>query len=205
MDYHGELADQCQLSRKEPLVADNTKTKDDFQTMLRALENQLLDVERMAGSVENSLRTETFSLLQEFRSKINDLRSLAVVMEGRIPYLIDDSDNKLKRKFALLDLLVLTCITKCYRQFIIILTNCKTLPLGAEIVFNPELNILCDTRERLSRPAYASQAASGLLVDLDSTIDNIHKVIDRAIPLADYTDLASYSGTNKLQNARAVD
>ena len=156
--------------------------------MLLALEGQLLGAELLASSVESSLKADTFCAYQRFRYKVDELRCLSVVIEDRFGYLLDDNVDVLRQQFELLDVLLLTMIIRCYRKFFAILSNCRVLPLGAQEIFSPELNILDATRERLTRPIYAEQIAAGLMADLDFAVEAVRAVIDRAEPLPDFSD-----------------
>ena len=78
-------------------------------------------------------------------------------------------------------------IIRCYRQFFAILGDCHALPLGAHEIFAPELNILDDTRERLTRPVFADQISEALLTDLDAAVEAVRAVLDRARPLTDFS------------------
>lgn len=173
-------------------MASTTKIKRELERMISALEGQLLGAEILASSVESSLKAETFSAYQLFRYKVDELRCLSVVIEDRFTYLLDEDVDILRQQFELLDVLLLTMIIRCYSQFFAILCESHVLPLGAHEIFEPELNILDATRERLSRPIYAGQIAEGLMTDLEHAAEAIRVVIDRAEPLPDYSDVAQH-------------
>ena len=169
-------------------MASTVKIRRELERMIAALEGQLLRVEILASSVESSLKAETFSAYRGFRIKVDELRCLSVLIEERFGYLFDENVDFLRQQFELLDVLLLTMIIRCYRQFFAILAESRVLPLGAHEIFSPELNILEDTRERLTRPIYASQIAEGLMADLDHAAEAIQAVIDRVEPLDDFSD-----------------
>ena len=167
-------------------MANILKIKRDVEGLILALEGQLLRAEVMASSVETGLKAETFGAYRQFRSKVDELRCLAVLIEGRFSYMPDEEADILRQQFELLDMLLLTMIIRCYRQFFAILGDCRSLPLGAHEIFAPELNILDDTRERLARPVFAGQIGEGLIADLNAAVEAVRIVIDRAQPLADF-------------------
>ena len=175
-------------------MAGTAKIKRELERMLSALEGQLLGAEIFASSVESSLKAETFSAYQSFRTKVDELRCLSVVIEDRFTYLFDEDVGFMRQQFELLDVLLLTMIIRCYRQFFIILSNSQVLPLGAREIFAPELNVLDATRERLTRPIYADQIAEGLMVELELAAEAIRVVVERAEPLPDFSDLAHNPG-----------
>ena len=172
-------------------MASTAKIKRELERMILALEGQLLGAELFASSVESSLKAETFSAYRDFRCKVDELRCLSILIEDRFSYLFDENVDILRQQFELLDMLLLTMIIRCYRQFFAILSHCQSLPLGAHEIFAPELDILDATRERLARPVYADQIAAGLMADLEFAAAAIQAVIGRAEPLADFSGMAS--------------
>ena len=175
-------------------MASTVKIRREVERLIAALEGQLLRAEILASSVESSLKAETFAAYRTFRIKVDELRCLSVLIEERFGYLFDEDVDFLRQQFELLDVLLLTMIIRCYRQFFAILAECRVLPLGAHEIFSPELNILEDTRERLTRPIYASQIADSLMADLEHAAEAIQAVIDRAAPLADFSDTDTSDG-----------
>ncbi|MEI6559268.1 MAG: hypothetical protein WCO00_12760 [Rhodospirillaceae bacterium] len=185
-------------------MASAVRIKRDLERMISALEGQLLGAEMLASSVENSLKAETFGAYQSFRYKVDELRSLSVLIEERFKYLLEENVDLLRQQFELLDVLLLTMIIRCYRQFFSILSECQALPLGAHEIFSPELDILDDTRERLSRPVYADQIAEELRVDLEFAVEAIRAVIGRAEPLPDFSFMAKNPDMEEDQGARLL-
>jgi len=166
-------------------VAGALKTEIESLALLVALESELLTVETIAMTVSRGLKSQRFAGYRRFRQKIDDLRALIVLIEERLPALVNRHGEPLKRQFEFLDLLLLTMIVHHYKEFSDILSDSDAMPLGAHEIFSPDLHVLDDARERLSQPGYAERVDDGVLADMETAVAAMRRVLARIRPLPD--------------------
>jgi hypothetical protein len=122
----------------------------------------------------------------QFRRKYDDYRALVALIEARLDGLEGDRADRLREEFRRLDALMVTILVRTAAGLFRVLAESGESPLGDREVFEPEVLLLLDTRERLGLPEYAGRLDAGLGDLVMEALDDLRKVVERVPALPDF-------------------
>lgn len=166
-------------------------SRDEVRELLTAIERQAIDAARLAERAQRDMGDDRFASFLDFRKKVEEVRALFVLTEERLKGVDDSKLSDLQAEFERMDLLLMGMMAKATRSYFASMRDDQVLPIGARELFEPELRVIEQTRERLGRPQYEGRVPPSVLEDLTATSEMIRKTINRAPSLPDFSDSPS--------------
>ncbi len=168
-------------------------SRDEVRELLSAIERQAIEAAKLAERAQRDMGDDRFAPFLDFRKKVEEVRALLALTEERLKGVEDAKLSDLRGEFERMDLLLMGMLAKATRSYFASMRDDQVLPIGARELFEPELRVIEQTRERLGRPQYEGRVPVSLLEDLMITGEIIRKTISRAPSLPDFSDSPSPS------------
>jgi len=166
-------------------------SRDEVRELLSAIERQATEAARLAERAQRDIGDDRFASFLDFRKKVEEIRALFALTEERLKGVDDTKLSDLRGEFERMDLLLMGMMAKATRSYFASMRDDQVLPIGARELFEPELRVIEQTRERLCRPQYQGRVPPSVLEDLAATSEMIRRTIVRAPSLPDFSDSPS--------------
>ncbi|SMH59314.1 hypothetical protein [Azospirillum agricola] len=166
-------------------------SRSEIQELLSAIERQAAEAVRLADRAQRDIGHDRFSSFLDFRRKVEEVRALLTLTEERLGGINGARLSDLRSEFERMDLLLMGMMARATRGYFASMREDQVLPIGARELFEPELRVIDQTRERLGRPQYEGRVLPMVLEDLEATSEMIRKTINRAPALPDFSDSPS--------------
>ncbi len=157
--------------------------------LLAALERQVADADNLAAMALNGVRQERFAAYLGFRRQVDEMLSLASLLEGQLQRVQEERTAALRGEFDRLDLALTMMLVRTARDFFAELNRRNVLPLGAREIFLPDVGSLGAAREKVARLSAVHDAAQAIGQVLDAAEAELDRVLTRAPALPDFTKL----------------
>jgi hypothetical protein len=173
------------------MVWGRSYSREEVRELLLAIERQAIDAARLAEKAQRDIGDDRFASFLDFRKKVEEIRALFALTEDRLQGLDDGKLSDLRNEFERMDLLLMGMLAKATRSYFATMRDDQVLPIGARELFEPELKVIEQTRQRLSHPRYEGRVSPDVMEDLEATAVMIRKTITRAPSLPDFSDSPS--------------
>jgi len=173
------------------MVWRRTHSREGIRDLLTAIEAQAGKALRLAGRAQRDIGHGRFASFLDFRRQVEEVRALLTLTEGRMKDMEDARQSDLRAEFERMDLFLMGMMAKTTRGCFASLRADQALPIGARELFEPELRVIEQTRDRLNRPPYEGRIAPDVLEDLAATAELIRVTLARAPSLPDFSDSPS--------------
>ncbi|AWK85822.1 hypothetical protein [Azospirillum thermophilum] len=164
---------------------------DEVRGLLTAIERQATEAVALAERAQRDMGDDRFASFLDFRKKVEEVRALTALTEDRLQGSDDARRTELRAEFERMDLLLTGLLVTSTRRYFETMREDQVLPIGARELFEPEVRLLQQTRDRLTRPPYADRVPPAVLDDLDQAMLLVRRTIDRAPSLPDFSDSPS--------------
>lgn len=166
-------------------------SRGEFRELLSAVERQAAEAMGLADRAQRDIGKDCFASFLDFRKKIEEIRALLTLTEERLKGADDPRLSDLRGEFERMDLVLMGMMARTTRGYFGSMRDDQALPIGARELFEPELRVIEQTRERLCRPHYEGRVSASVLEDLTATAEMIRRTIARAPSLPDFSDSPS--------------
>ncbi|CAK0741942.1 conserved hypothetical protein [uncultured Gammaproteobacteria bacterium] len=156
--------------------------------MLKALDRQAREADRLGRLAAVEARRDNYAVFMEFRRKVDEARTLVVVLYEHISVFRGAAAEPLREELERLELSLLSLTLRAGKQFFSILASGRALPLGSRDLFEPELEVLHQTRERLRTCFEGRTIGPDLLPDLAELQSLIERVLTRSTSLPNFDE-----------------
>ncbi|MGF7177128.1 hypothetical protein [Azospirillum doebereinerae] len=173
------------------MVWRRTHSREGIRDLLSAVEQQAAKALRLAERAQRDIGRGRFASFLDFRKQVEEVRALLTLTEGRVKDVEDSKQSDLRAEFERMDLFLMGVMAKTTRRCFAVLRDDQALPIGARELFEPELRVIEQTRDRLNRPHYEGRVPPEVLEDLAATAELIRRIIARAPSLPDFSDSPS--------------
>ncbi len=166
-------------------------SRDEVEELLTAIERQAREAVALGERAQRDMGGDRFASYLDFRRKVEEVRALTALTEERLTAAVDEKIGDLRVEFERMDLLLSSLLVRATKEYFARIRDDQVLPIGAREMFEPELHIIEEMRQKLRRPQYEGRTPQGVLEDLDQTYRMIERIMQRAPALPDFSDAPS--------------
>ncbi|MSP87359.1 MAG: hypothetical protein EXQ92_00895 [Alphaproteobacteria bacterium] len=160
--------------------------KADINQLVSALERQATEILSFVGRTEDGNPGTLYRTKEQFRERVSVFESLLLTAEAKLDDIGRDKRDRLRRQIDELALFVLSKSVHSNIEYCRFVQSDEVMPLWARDMFQRDVGVLEDARERLTQPKYADRVRREDLDNIETMIRILKDLIAKAPTMPEF-------------------